>query len=71
MASDDDTKGLRFRGRFFPPLDLKGTEHSEHAASAARLWVIGRLTNLDTDEKRNFNDAGELLSFWASGIEIN
>jgi hypothetical protein len=28
----------------------------------ARLWIVGELTNAETDEKRKFNDAGELIS---------
>ncbi len=28
----------------------------------ARLWVVGEVTNAETDEKRKFNDAGELIT---------
>jgi hypothetical protein len=28
----------------------------------ARLWTVGEVTNAETDEKRKFNDAGELIS---------
>ena len=28
----------------------------------ARLWIVGQVTNAETDEKRKFNDAGELIS---------
>ena len=28
----------------------------------ARLWVIGEVTNAETDEKSKFNDAGELIT---------
>ena len=28
----------------------------------ARLWIVGELTNAETEEKRKFNDAGELIS---------
>ena len=28
----------------------------------ARLWIVGEVTNAETDERRKFNDAGELVS---------
>jgi hypothetical protein len=28
----------------------------------ARLWIVGEVTNAETDEKRKFNDPGELIS---------
>jgi hypothetical protein len=31
-------------------------------AQKARLWVVGEVTNAETDEKKKFNDAGELIS---------
>ena len=27
----------------------------------ARLWIVGQVTNAETDEKRKFNDVGELI----------
>jgi len=34
----------------------------EFQSQKARLWIVGELTNAETDEKRKFNDAGELIS---------
>ena len=35
---------------------------SDFQSQKARLWIVGEVTNAETDEKRKFNDAGELIT---------
>lgn len=56
--SGKTNKGLTVRINLFS-LDSYLTEFN---SERARLWIKGQVVNEQTDEKKLFNDAGELVS---------
>ncbi len=58
MSRRGDNKGLTVRINLWP-LDGRPAEFkSKHA----RLWIRGKMTNVQTKETEMFNDAGKLIS---------
>ena len=56
--SGKTNKGLTVRVNLFSLDSYLDNFNSEKA----RLWIKGQVTNEQTDEKKLFNDAGELVS---------
>jgi len=57
MTIKSGNKGLTIALNLFPLTPLE-----EFDSRAARLWIMGQVRNVDTNEVKKFNDAGQLIS---------
>lgn len=54
----EETKGLKVTVNLYSLERWK----ADFTAEAARLWIMGTVTNADTKTQKHFNDAGELIT---------